>query len=63
MGQTPMQYVSFWRVQQACRLLRDGDGTVDDVAGRVGYRSAAAFSRVFRRWTGKSPGEYRRQPV
>ncbi|HMB71716.1 MAG TPA: AraC family transcriptional regulator [bacterium] len=60
MGRTPMQYVTFWRVEHACRLLRDGQCTVDDVAGRVGYRSPAAFHRAFRKWVGRSPGEYRR---
>ena len=29
------------------------------IAEDVGYESAATFSRVFKRWVGESPGNYR----
>jgi AraC-like DNA-binding protein len=33
--------------------------TLEEVAYRLGYSEAAAFTRAFRRWTGTSPGAYR----
>lgn len=59
-GEAPMQHVTRWRVYHASRLLRDERATLADVAGRVGYESEAAFSRAFKRWTGRPPGETRR---
>jgi AraC-like DNA-binding protein len=40
------------------RVLR-GDG-IAEVADALGFGDATAFSRAFRRWTGRSPGAYRR---
>lgn len=34
--------------------------SVDEVAQRLGYASTPAFSRAFRRWTGRPPSAYRR---
>jgi AraC-like DNA-binding protein len=38
------------------------DTSVTDVAFLAGFSELSAFSRAFRRWTGSSPEEYRRQP-
>ena len=60
-GESPMQYVTRWRMQTAMTLLADDDRvTVSEVADRLGYRSEAAFSRAFKRFTGVSPGTNRR---
>lgn len=53
-GVGPLEHLTQWRVQKACELLREGRKTLDEVARRVGYESAAAFSRVFKRGTGGS---------
>lgn len=47
--------------QIARQLLRDTDLQVQQVAESLRYSSAANFSTAFRRWTGMSPSEYRRQ--
>ncbi|MEQ9511010.1 MAG: helix-turn-helix domain-containing protein, partial [Alloalcanivorax xenomutans] len=31
----------------------------DDIAAALGYSDASNFARAFRRWTGKSPSDYR----
>ena len=36
--------------------------TIDDVASEIGYSDRRSFLRAFRRFTGMTPGEYRRIP-
>jgi len=59
-GLSPMQYVAFWRVQKSRALLAAGELSLEAVAHRVGYESAVAFHRVFKKWVGESPGSWRR---
>jgi len=62
-SQSPMSYLKRWRLQVAARLLRDGALSLSNIAERVGYASAAAFSRVFKHEFGVSPAQYRRKGV
>ena len=59
-GETPFQYVTRWRIHRAARLLCACDWSVAQVAVQSGYQSEAAFSRVFKQWTGEAPASYRR---
>ena len=59
-GQTPMDYLTNWRMQRAATLLRDTSKTITTVAQDVGYASEAAFTRAFKRSTGKPPAARRR---
>jgi AraC-like DNA-binding protein len=61
-GEPAMQYVTRWRMSVALDGLRRDDVTVAQLAGRLGYRSEAAFSRAFKRVVGTSPGAVRRGP-
>ena len=56
-GRTPMDYLTVWRMTIARQLLGKGK-PVKSVAAQVGYDSAAAFSRVFSRVTGRPPREF-----
>lgn len=58
-GEPAMGYVTRWRMQVALDELATGDTTVAALAGRLGYRSEAAFSRAFTRVIGTSPTEAR----
>lgn len=63
---SPMQYVTYWRMQNAKKLLDEGKLSIDQVSAAIGYESLASFSKAFKRTVGKNPGEYRRttqQPV
>lgn len=60
MGTTPMAYVAHWRLICARTELRDSSLSVAQVAGRVGYRSEAAFNRAFSKAFGTGPGAFRR---
>jgi AraC-like DNA-binding protein len=58
LGQTPLEYVTEWRMQKAMQLLEQRDKKLIDVARSVGYESDAAFSKAFKRVVGANPGEY-----
>ncbi|MEJ7685721.1 MAG: AraC family transcriptional regulator [Variovorax sp.] len=47
-------------MQVALTVLQNKDARPAELAGRLGYRSEAAFSRSFKRYTGMSPGAVRR---
>ena len=61
MGMTPMQYLTVWRMQLGRRLLIASDTPILEVAEQSGYRSEAAFGRVFKRHFAVGPASYRRQ--
>ena len=58
LGQTPLEYVTEWRMQKAIQLLEQRNKKLIDVARSVGYESDAAFSKAFKRVVGANPGEY-----
>lgn len=60
-GQTPMYYLAVWRMQLARRLLLDTTLSTADVASRVGFESAAAFAKAFKKMSGTTPGVFRGQ--
>jgi AraC-like DNA-binding protein len=48
------------RAQTAMYYLRDPDFPVGEIAGKIGYREASSFTRAFKRWTGTTPLEFRK---
>jgi AraC-like DNA-binding protein len=58
--ETPLEYLTSWRMQKATGLLQTGDKKLFEVAKSVGYDSDAAFSKAFKRVFGVAPREYRR---
>ena len=60
LGEPAMTYLTRWRMNLAYARLQDGDDTVGRIAGELGYRSEAAFSRAFSRTFGHPPGSARR---
>jgi len=61
-GVAAASYYTRMRIAVACRLLKDTDAKMDDVAHRVGYSGAAKLSRAFKEVMGIRPGEFRRTP-
>ena len=59
-GMPPMQYLLEWRVALAKDMLRGEHPPLAEVAERIGYQSASAFSTAFTRLTGRSPGVFAR---
>jgi AraC-like DNA-binding protein len=61
LGQTPLDYLTEWRMQKAVQLLEHKDKKLFEIARSVGYESDAAFSKAFKRVLGLTPGEHRRK--
>lgn len=59
-GVAPMEYLLAWRMAIARELLRDDRLAISEVAERVGYGSASAFSVAFGRHVGQPPGRFAR---
>lgn len=57
--QTPLAYLTHWRLQLAARLLETTDQSALQVALTVGYESEAAFNRAFKRKFDLPPARYR----
>ncbi|HEY5798001.1 MAG TPA: AraC family transcriptional regulator [Bosea sp. (in: a-proteobacteria)] len=58
-GETPLGYLTAWRMTLAARRFEGGKLLLQVVATEVGYQSEAAFSRAFRKYHGVAPGKYR----
>ena len=58
--ETPLSYLTNWRIRQAQKLLMTDNINISEVAANVGYQSEAAFNRVFKSKTGQTPAVYRR---
>lgn len=61
MAQTPIEYLTRWRMQLAQQWLREHREPVSSVAKKLGYETETAFRRAFQRVTGLTPGRLRRQ--
>ncbi len=59
LGQPPMKYLTYWRLQLAAQQLQDSDDSIAKIAIQVGYESEAAFNRAFKRYVGMPPGVWR----
>ncbi|MDO9141644.1 MAG: AraC family transcriptional regulator [Methylobacter sp.] len=61
-GSSPIEYLIAWRLQIAAQWLKEPNMTLERVAERCGYDSAAAFSKAFKRCFKISPSAFRRIP-
>ncbi len=53
-------YVRHLRVDMAREFLKNPKKTIDDIAEDCGFTDRIHFSKVFKRLTGETPGQYRR---
>jgi len=57
---SPMGYLTSWRMQQAVALMESGEENMSRLARLVGYTSEAAFAKAFKREIGEAPGAFKR---
>jgi transcriptional regulator GlxA family with amidase domain len=61
LGIAPLAYLTRWRMHRATELLAAASTTVAGVAAAVGYETESAFTKVFKRHVGETPGAFRRR--
>ena len=57
-GETPIAYLTRWRMTLATHKLREKGQTLGAVALHIGYESQSAFCAAFRRFSGTSPKKF-----
>ena len=57
-GKSPIDYLTEYRINEACKLLRAGNLSIAEVAISVGFFDQFYFSRVFKRAKGMPPSKY-----
>jgi len=58
-GMNFVEYVARTRFERACKLLRDGDLRISEIAFAAGFQSLSQFNRVFKKFSRKSPTQFR----
>jgi YesN/AraC family two-component response regulator len=61
MGENFSSYLNQLRVEKASRLLRETNQSLSEIAGSCGFEDQSWFSKIFKTYTGLSPGKYRGQ--
>lgn len=61
LSDTPMGYLTRWRLQLAAQVLSTTSKSVAEVASEVGYESEPSFNRAFKRKFGVPPARFRSQ--
>lgn len=62
-GMSYTEYVSRFRINEACYLLMNTNSTMLDVAYECGFDCLRSFNRSFKSIMGVSPSEYRKQKI
>ena len=57
---TPARYVQQIRIREACRMLSDGDESIDRISAEVGFADRFHFSHIFKQHTNTTPARYRK---
>lgn len=59
-GSSPQAYLTDMRIEQAKDLLSNTSFQIAEIAELVGYSDPLYFSRIFKKKTGYSPNEYKK---
>ena len=61
MKMSPMQYIISLRIAMAKGYLENSAKNIAEISNEVGYENALYFSRLFKKYTGMTPTEYRKR--
>lgn len=61
MGCAPVKYLTQLRLQAAMNQLLNSDDTIEEIACKNGFANGNYFNKVFRKHTGLTPTQYRKQ--
>ena len=59
LGVSPKEYLTDFRIKQACYLLKHSSLSITAIAGSIGFDNSLYFSKTFHKIKGLSPKEYR----
>jgi len=59
--QSPIEYLTRWRMLLAEDRMTRSNDSIAEIAQSLGYESASAFAKVFRKVTGSSPRQHRQR--
>lgn len=62
-GMTLVDYIQMKKIEAAKQLLKSTRLSVGEIALRIGYKNFAYFSGIFKKYTGQTPMNYRRQAL
>ena len=57
----PNDFINFVRIRKACDLMKRADMSMDEIGIRVGYQTASTFNRNFRKITGNTPYQWKKE--
>ncbi|MHA6530850.1 AraC family transcriptional regulator [Paenibacillus sp. BAC0078] len=60
-GLTPNNYLTQYRIQKSCEMLRETNRPVGEIGIACGFQTASYFAYVFRKQIGQIPQDYRKQ--
>ncbi|MBQ4585393.1 MAG: helix-turn-helix transcriptional regulator [Clostridia bacterium] len=61
MGKTPSDYILSLRLSRACELLTSTNMEISEIGPASGYKDPYFFSKIFKKYMGVPPGEYRKR--
>lgn len=61
-GMTPVEYLNQVRVKKACDMIKKTGYSMEEIAVKVGFTTTSTFNRNFKRITGSSPYQWKKQP-
>jgi len=60
-GDSPLVYLQRFRVEMAKRMLENTNHSVEEITAHIGYENSSSFRKIFKKYAGLSPGEYRKK--
>lgn len=60
-GETPLNYLQKLRIDSAKNMLEEKSKSIDEITYSIGYENSSTFRKLFKKYTGISPREYRQK--